>query len=245
MAVIASFCSVFSIRLGSIIVGALCLMQAAVLEVACVIGLQDVQGVSRSLNDLMADKDVLFLTSFLNGVRKNPEPYCTGALVVLLVYSFSCVLLIYGALKLNVWMVFPFVVLEFLRLCASLAALVAGMLVLKKNSMDLGQLMGGCTGGGFCMLLMLYMWACPLSLAQELHRRGREARARGRAQSKGSRQEYGYTHGYTNVSGFHNGFGNGYASHAMEAKMWQQQTAHRPRYPYVSHYPGGYPAYID
>ncbi|KAJ1530602.1 hypothetical protein ONE63_005484 [Megalurothrips usitatus] len=202
-------------------------MQAAVLEVACVIGLQDVQGVSRSLNDLMADKDVLFLTSFLNGVRKNPEPYCTGALVVLLVYSFSCVLLIYGALKLNVWMVFPFVVLEFLRLCASLAALVAGMLVLKKNSMDLGQLMGGCTGGGFCMLFMLYMWACPLSLAQELHRRGREARARG------------------NVSGFHNGFGNGYASHAMEAKMWQQQTAHRPRYPYVSHYPGGYPAYID
>lgn len=31
----------------------------------------------------------------------DPEPYFTAALVILAVYSFSCVLLIYGALKVS------------------------------------------------------------------------------------------------------------------------------------------------
>lgn len=45
----------------------------------------------------------------------------------------------------------PFVAAEFLRLCATLGLLVVGMLVLKKNSLDLGPLMGGSCGGGFLM----------------------------------------------------------------------------------------------
>ncbi|KAK3924311.1 Protein BEAN1 [Frankliniella fusca] len=231
MTVIRSFCSVFSIRLGSIIVGALSLMQAAVMEVACIIGLQDVHGVSQNLNEFMNEKDFLFATSFFNSVKKNPEPFLTGTLIILVVYSFSCILLIVGALKLNVWLVAPFVAVEFVRLCANLAILVAGMLILKKNSLDLGPLMGGSCGGGFFMLLMMYLWTCPLSLAQELVRlrRRQEAPARTRS-SKGSPAR---ARVLTDATG-------------LEAKLWRH-TTHVTQYPYAPQYPPyrGYPIYIE
>ncbi|XP_026276269.1 uncharacterized protein LOC113205042 [Frankliniella occidentalis] len=227
MAVIRSFCSAFSIRLGSIIVGAVCLMQAVAMEVACLVGLQDVHMVSQNLNEFMFERDFLFASSFLNSIKKNPEPFLVGTLIILLVYSFSCILLIVGALKLNVWLVVPFVAVEFLRLCANLAILVAGMLILKKNSLDLGPLMGGSCGGGFFMLLMIYLWTCPLSLAQELLRRRREDRP------KGSPVRVLNGAALTDAT-------------ALEAKLWRH-TTHVTQYPYVSQYPSyrGYPIYIE
>ncbi len=61
--------------------------------------------------------------------------------------------------QLNVWLVAPFVVAELIRLCVNLGVLVAGMLILKKNSLDLGPLMGGSCGGGFFMRELLVVLA--------------------------------------------------------------------------------------
>lgn len=67
-------------------------------------------------------------------------------------------------LQLNAWLIMPFVALEFLRVCLNFAALVTGMILLKKNSLDLGPLMGGCTGGGFAMC------KCETALLRKKHR---------------------------------------------------------------------------
>lgn len=256
MVLVVSFCSVFSIRLGSIIVAALSLMQAAAMEIACIVGLYDIQSVSQNLNDFMYEKDFIFMTGFVNSVKKHPEPYIVGTLVILIVYSFTCILLIYGALKLNACLVMPFVVAEFLRLCATLGLLVAGMLVLKKNSLDLGPLMGGSCGGGLLMVLLLYMWACPVSLLQELVRRIRERRSKAKLLQPAN----GYANGYGN------GYANGYGHDVMgppvtrgpsalngdllEAKKLWRHTTHltQPQpYPYITQYPAyrGYPMYIE
>lgn len=53
-------------------------MQAAVMEVACILGLQDIPAVSQNLNEFMYEKDLLFLTSFLNSVKKS-EWFVTGS----------------------------------------------------------------------------------------------------------------------------------------------------------------------
>lgn len=41
------------------------------MEVALILGLQDIPAVSQNLNEFMYEKDLLFLTSFLNSVKKS------------------------------------------------------------------------------------------------------------------------------------------------------------------------------
>lgn len=90
------------------------------------------------------------------------------------------------------------------------------------------------------------MWACPLSLAQELLRRRRERRAKAKLL-----QGLGYA-GYANGNG-HDVMGppvtrgpSGIGAEQAK-KLWQHSTHLAQPYPYITQYPAyrGYPMYID
>lgn len=77
----------------------------------------------------------------------------------------ACLLNIVAALKIWKWLTLPYILYEGFRLVVFFAAHVLLMMVFKKQ-LNLGVLIAASCFGGFCLLLLGYMWGCSIALFQ-------------------------------------------------------------------------------
>ncbi|XP_045518602.1 uncharacterized protein LOC123710623 [Pieris brassicae] len=101
------------------------------------------------------------LISFFSIVKSNYDIYIK---TVLCFYIMACVIYIYGAFKLVNILMFPYISLELLRLIGLSFFGITGLLVLKKNTMDIGLLIVISLVVGFTLLGMFYLWICAMNL---------------------------------------------------------------------------------
>lgn len=77
----------------------------------------------------------------------------------------ACIINAMAALKIWRWLTVPYILLDFVRLCALLACHIVLMMIYKKQ-INLGVLIGASSAGGFIILFMGYMWSCSIALFQ-------------------------------------------------------------------------------
>ncbi|CAG4910140.1 unnamed protein product [Colias eurytheme] len=97
-------------------------------------------------------------------VRRNPDKYISYVITTLSFYILGSVFYIYGAYKFINILMFPFILLELLRLFVLTFFMITGLLVLKQNTMDLGLLIGISVIVGFTLVGMFYLWVCLANL---------------------------------------------------------------------------------
>ncbi|GLH00931.1 uncharacterized protein GBIM_07180 [Gryllus bimaculatus] len=166
MVVMYSFCFWFSVRLGSIIVGVTSLVQALAFLILCCVGLEDRPTVSETIKDWLDKNEMLFLKAPLTDMSKDPEGSLVFFTSFTAIYAFCCLLLMYGAYRCNLMLMYPFMGLDLLRLIFLSICFVFAMILVKENLYNLGLLIGFSVGGGFVLLYLFYMWFCTLSMCQ-------------------------------------------------------------------------------
>lgn len=166
MVVMYHFVFWFSTRFGSVVVSVFTLLQSMVCLIATIIGIRNKDAVQEELHFWLRNYDMQFMKDTLDDIKGDLETYLIGFITYLTLHCFSCFLLLYGALKVSVWTVYPFLVLEIARLIFLTVSFIVTMLLIKKNAFDLGLLIGSCCGGGFVLLFLLYLWFCVLSFIQ-------------------------------------------------------------------------------
>ena len=80
-------------------------------------------------------------------------------------YLIASVMNIVAAVKIWKWLTVPYILIEFIRLCAFMACHVLLMMIFKKQ-LNLGVLITACSAGGFVLLYLAYMWSCSIALFQ-------------------------------------------------------------------------------
>ncbi|XP_063225438.1 uncharacterized protein LOC134532675 [Bacillus rossius redtenbacheri] len=156
----------FPVRLGSVIVGVATLLQDAAVLVVCGVQRGDSRAMSESLEDWLQSHGSNAMAGLVSALNDNPEKFLNFFLAIFTVHGVSCTLLIVGALKLKLWLVYPFAALEGGRLAALTAAFTAAMLLARDNISSLGAITVSTVGGTFALLLLFYMWFCTISLCQ-------------------------------------------------------------------------------
>nr|XP_019558975.2 uncharacterized protein LOC109427849 [Aedes albopictus] len=161
-------CFYLSTRLGSIIVGILSILQVLIPALILVAngGEGYLKAGASDINSHINDfgQEELFI-SFLRFTEKDPEIVFLAAETFCGVHLLSCILMIVGALKVQRYLLLPFIVLDVIRLCVLSLIHVTGMMVIKKQ-LNLGDLIAITIAGGFGLLLLFYMWACVVALYQ-------------------------------------------------------------------------------
>ncbi|XP_047510277.1 uncharacterized protein LOC125053108 [Pieris napi] len=188
MALVYSCCFWFSLRLGGLLISFLSILQAVLfLIIFSLFSVQDYELKCDKLK-VLDDINLIYMKSFITGIiegkftyyylpqkvnRKNnsfdkyfflESNYDTYIKTILCLYIMACVIYIYGAFKLVNILMFPYIFLELLRLIGLSFFGITGLLVLKKNTMDIGLLIGISLVVGFTLLGMFYLWICAMNL---------------------------------------------------------------------------------
>ncbi|EAT39535.1 AAEL008665-PA [Aedes aegypti] len=144
-------CFFLSTRLGSIIVGILSILQLLIPTLILVANGGEnylktgASNINAHLNDF-AQEEVFI--SFLRFTEDDPEILFIGTVSFCGLHLLSCILMILGALKVQKWLLLPFIILELIRLCILSLIHVIGMMVIKKQ-LNLGDLIAITIAGGF------------------------------------------------------------------------------------------------
>ncbi|XP_047121738.1 uncharacterized protein LOC124805273 isoform X1 [Schistocerca piceifrons] len=166
MPVMYSFCFWFSVRLGSIIVGAVSLVQALVVLGLAGDGYNHPQRVRDRFSHWLDTYKLRSLKNAVAAIRDDPESFLLSLIILYTAYALSCLGLIYGAYKCNLKLMYPFVALDLGRLVSMSVVFVMAMTVLKANVYNLGILIGCSVAGGFMLLYLFYLWFCTVSMCQ-------------------------------------------------------------------------------
>ncbi|XP_065200793.1 uncharacterized protein LOC135831886 [Planococcus citri] len=166
MPILYTFCSWFSVRMGSVIVGSLSLIQGVVLLLLGIVGYQNHELISFIFETIVEENDMLFAESYFIYLHEKTEQILLVFSISQAVYVVSCILLIIGSYKLNIQEIIPFTVLEFIRLILLTLLSVTVMLLIKKNVLDFNVLIACIVISGFILLFLYYLWLCPVSLIQ-------------------------------------------------------------------------------
>ncbi|XP_066995900.2 uncharacterized protein [Anabrus simplex] len=166
MPVMYSFCFWFSVRLGSIIVGAITLVQAIILFIFCGQGLENQEDVSARIQSWLDNNDMLFLKGVMEDMKNGPKLFLSILTTYTAFHMVSCLLLSLGAYKCKLIFMYPFMALEMIRLLFLSVFFVFTMMLIKQNIYNLGLLIGCSVAGGFLILFLFYLWFCTLSMCQ-------------------------------------------------------------------------------
>ncbi|XP_045533735.1 uncharacterized protein LOC123720950 [Papilio machaon] len=164
MALVYSCCFWFSLRLGGIIIALYSIIQAfIVLTISC-FGYSNPKNVEEKITILVNDLNLIFTKEFVNNLRSDPTKTLGFVIVLTCIYIIICMLYVYGAYKCNNILMMPYIVVELVRLIALTVLIITLLLTLKKNTMDIGLLIGASVLGGFILLGMFYLWVCAANL---------------------------------------------------------------------------------
>ncbi|XP_013182243.1 PREDICTED: uncharacterized protein LOC106128411 isoform X2 [Papilio xuthus] len=134
-----------------------------VLTISCV-GYSNPKNIEEKITFWVNDLNLIFTKEFVNNLRSDPTK--TLGLIILLtcIYIIICMMYVYGAYKCNNVLMMPYIVAELVRLIAFTVLVITLLLTLKKNTMDIGLLIGASVLGGFILLGMFYLWVCAANL---------------------------------------------------------------------------------
>ncbi|XP_017784954.1 PREDICTED: uncharacterized protein LOC108568401 [Nicrophorus vespilloides] len=161
MALLTRFFFWFSVRLGSIIVAIISLVQASIWLMITIISLDN----KEDLVDFLR-KTILVTEGPINKFINDPK---VGLIIFAIFFTLliiSCLLTILGALKCNHLLVYPFLTLFFIYILFMLLIHVFLMLDLKHNNNGLGSLILYSNLGAIVLLILLYHWLTVLSFGQ-------------------------------------------------------------------------------
>ncbi|XP_046681258.1 uncharacterized protein LOC124368030 [Homalodisca vitripennis] len=173
MAVMYTFCRYFSVRLGTILVAVSSMIQSFILGAIFLVLLNNAGQMTEDFEDWRTDNKLIYTTELFEHIQYNIAGYLKSVIVFIMFHFCTCVLLIYAALKCNVPLTWPFLVVEFVRLATFAFVHFTAMMLVKENILDLGLLIALSISGGFLLLGLYYSWFCVVSLCQCL----RELRA--------------------------------------------------------------------
>lgn len=120
------------------------------------------------INSWKSLKNVKSLENILTAINKlipDTAEFRLIAMIFCATFVVACLLNIVAALMVWRWLLVPYIVLDFFRLCGFLAAHIVIMMIFKKQ-LNLGILIVSCSFGGFFILLLGYMWNCSVALFQ-------------------------------------------------------------------------------
>nr|CAD7417161.1 unnamed protein product [Timema poppensis] len=166
MPVMYSFMFWFSVRLGSIIVAIITLCQVSAGLITCAVWVNDLSGVSRQLDEWLNNNNLYYMQPVLINMEMNPKSFLDGLITFLVIQGITCLLLVYGAYKINLYLVYPYILVDLVRLLFVSINFVIAMTLVKENVFDLGVLIGGSVIGGFIILFLFYLWFCVVSFCQ-------------------------------------------------------------------------------
>ncbi|XP_055541678.1 uncharacterized protein LOC129727662 [Wyeomyia smithii] len=168
MPCMSMFCSRLSTRLGSIIVGTFTIFQilSPLLVLLTTGGANKLRETALQIRKLTNGNDHqgLFLW-LLDFTEHNSSEVFQVITIYLGLHIAGTLIMIMGALKLQRYLLMPFVLLDFVKLCILTTAHIVSMMVIKKH-LNLGELITLTISGGFFLLLLFYLWACVVALYQ-------------------------------------------------------------------------------
>ncbi|XP_055644246.1 uncharacterized protein LOC129780233 [Toxorhynchites rutilus septentrionalis] len=168
MPCMAMCCFHLSTRLASIIVGIVTILQILIplVLLASAGGTDYIKTMAAQIKDNIGDYDHQdIFVCLVDLLYLSPEESYLVFVVFLGVHILCCVLVIAGALKIQKYMLLPFILVDFIRLCILTLTHIIAMLVIKKM-INLGDLIALTITGGFGLLLLFYSWACVVALFQ-------------------------------------------------------------------------------
>ncbi|XP_050442231.1 uncharacterized protein LOC126846616 [Adelges cooleyi] len=166
MPLMYTFCTWFPLRLGTIIVGLISIAQSILSEILCILSLNMTGTISCELNLLLHSNNMAYTTDILRSIEKDPNSYILGIIIYNIVYTISCLLLLYGAYKNAIMLILPYIILEFVRLLVILYIVITSMVLIKMNVLNFLILILVSVIGVFLLQILIYMWCCPVSLVQ-------------------------------------------------------------------------------
>ncbi|KAL4112494.1 hypothetical protein QTP88_016267 [Uroleucon formosanum] len=166
MPLMYTFCTWLPLRLGTIIVGLISIIQSIIIEIVCVLSLSITDAISLEINKMLHSNNMIYTTEFLKAVEKDPRNYIINVMIYFLLHIISCVALIYGAFKKSIIFILPYIILEFIRLFIIFYTVVTSMILIKMNVLDFLFLIFISVIGVFLLQILIYLWCCPLSLVQ-------------------------------------------------------------------------------
>ncbi|XP_073985464.1 uncharacterized protein isoform X1 [Rhodnius prolixus] len=147
-----SFCFCCSVRLGSIVVGILSLIQSSICAIIGLIWVNQTSANARKyLQTITEDVNLIFLTRLVNEIKNDPQLFSWLFTIFAVCHIITCTLEIYGSYKLAVKMIYPYLVAEMIRLVFLLAAHISGMMLIKENIFELGILIYSTLTGFFLL----------------------------------------------------------------------------------------------
>ncbi|XP_053691705.1 uncharacterized protein LOC128740201 [Sabethes cyaneus] len=162
------FCSRLSTRLGSILVGTFTIFQilSPLLVLLSVGGAEKLRKTALQIKKLTNDNDQQKLFLWLLDIMEfNSSELFQVICTYLGLHIAGTILMIIGALKIQQYLLIPFILLDLVKLCILTAAHIITMMVIKKH-LNLGELITLTISGGFLLLLLFYLWACVVALYQ-------------------------------------------------------------------------------
>ncbi|XP_025201649.1 uncharacterized protein LOC112599112 [Melanaphis sacchari] len=166
MPLMYTFCTWLPLRLGTIIVGLISIIQSTIIEMVCILSLSMTDTISREINKMLHSNNMIYTTEILKAVEKDPRNYITNIMIYFILHTISCVALIYGAFKSSIKLILPYIILEFIRLFIIFYLVITSMVLIKINVLDFLFLIFISVIGIILLQILIYLWCCPLSLVQ-------------------------------------------------------------------------------
>ncbi|KAF0757352.1 Uncharacterized protein FWK35_00022589 [Aphis craccivora] len=168
MPLMYTFCTWLPLRLGTIIVGLISIIQSIIIEMVCILSLSMTDTISFEINKMLHSNNMVYTTEIFKAIEKDPRSYITNIMIYFLLYTISCVALIYGAFKAinSIILILPYIILEFIRLFIIFYSVITSMILIKINVLDFLFLILISVIGVFILQILIYLWCCPLSLVQ-------------------------------------------------------------------------------
>ncbi|XP_073944005.1 uncharacterized protein [Choristoneura fumiferana] len=164
MAFVYSCCFWFSLRLGGILIGLFSLVKALIVLVACGMAHANPEKVKEEIIMWTNDLILIYTKGYMDNLTANLERYTAYCISVTCLYIITCLSFIYGAYTCHNILMIAYLVVELVRLVILSMLVVTGLLVLKKNTMDIGLLIGASVASGFLLLGLFYLWVCAVNL---------------------------------------------------------------------------------
>ncbi|XP_068914833.1 uncharacterized protein [Tenebrio molitor] len=149
MAFMTKFCFSCSLRLGSVVIGVLTLIQASVLLGLSLMEADSPQTLTETLTRWMDAANLQ--GNVYKEIANNPKAVVVASSTFFVCLISSCVLLLFGCFQCKTVLMYPFLLFYLLYILALMGALLLAILFVKANGNGLGDLILYSNLGGFAL----------------------------------------------------------------------------------------------
>ncbi|GAB0099401.1 hypothetical protein DMENIID0001_152570 [Sergentomyia squamirostris] len=168
MPLLDHFCFCCSVRLGVIFTGIYAALSSGIfLYFLGAIGVNDVREWIEKYDVVQQVQDNFIVRWIVSVIETRLELFLDLCIGLISLHLISCVVLIFGALRLMRLLLLPFMILNKGKTLFFLVIHIIAMISLKKQ-LPLGELILTTCAGGFYILFLLYMWSTSVALYQQI-----------------------------------------------------------------------------